>query len=86
VPETPKVALVAGGPAGVGQAFCAALHATGYRVYGTSRKPTDAAWPMLAMELRDPASVQACVAEVLRREGRIDVLVTGAGRYIAGAV
>jgi NAD(P)-dependent dehydrogenase (short-subunit alcohol dehydrogenase family) len=41
---------------------------------------------MLAMELRDPASVQACVAEVLRREGRIDVLVTGAGRYIAGAV
>jgi NAD(P)-dependent dehydrogenase (short-subunit alcohol dehydrogenase family) len=86
VPEAPKVALVAGGSAGVGQAFCAALHAAGYRVYGTSRKPADAAWPMLAMELRDPASVEACVAEVLRREGCIDVLVTGAGRYIAGAV
>lgn len=41
---------------------------------------------MLAMELRDPTSGDACVAEVLRREGRVDLLVTGAGRYIAGAV
>lgn len=84
--EIPRVALVAGGSAGVGRAFCAALQSAGYRVYGTSRKPVDGDWPMLAMELHDPSSVEACVAEVLRREGRVDLLVTGAGRYLAGAV
>lgn len=82
----PQVVLVAGGSAGVGQAFCAALHGAGYRVYGTSRNPADVPWSMLAMELRAPDSVEACIAELLRREGRIDVLVTGAGRYIAGAI
>lgn len=84
--DTPKVALVAGASAGVGKAFCRALHEAGYRVYGTSRTAKSEQWPMLQMELRSPESVQACVEDVLRQEGRLDVLVTGAGRYIAGAM
>lgn len=84
--EAPKVALVAGASAGVGRAFCRALHAAGYRVYGTSRSAAPERWPMLQMELRSPQSVKSCVDEVLSQEGRLDVVVTGAGRYIAGAM
>lgn len=85
-PDLSKIALVAGASAGVGKAFCRALHDAGYRVYGTSRTVRSEQWPMLQMELRSPESVKACVEEVLSREGRLDVLVTGAGRYIAGAM
>ena len=60
----------------------------GMTVYGTARNPDratiDAPFPMLAMEVNDPASVQKCVAEVLRREGRIDVLINCVNQMVIG--
>jgi short-subunit dehydrogenase len=40
---------------------------------------------MLALDVDDDASVAACVAAVLGRAGRIDVLVNNAGRALLGA-
>jgi len=84
-----KVVLVTGASSGFGQAIAAELHARGYRVFGTTRRPDVQAPPgcsLVAMDVDDEASVTAGVAEVLRQAGRIDVLVNNAGFGYAGAI
>ncbi|HVJ52207.1 MAG TPA: SDR family NAD(P)-dependent oxidoreductase [Aliidongia sp.] len=83
-----KVVLVTGASSGLGQATAAFLAGRGHRVYGTSRKPSpvDTGWPMLTLDVCSDASVAACVAEIERREGRIDALVNNAGHAFVGAI
>jgi NAD(P)-dependent dehydrogenase (short-subunit alcohol dehydrogenase family) len=84
-----KVAIVTGASRGLGLATARLLTARGYTVYGTSRSPSAGeagAVHMLALDVTRPESVAACVAEVLRREGRIDLLVNNAGYPMTGAV
>ena len=64
-----------------------ALARAGCRVYEFSRRekaPTPGVEHLTA-DMTDEASVQAAVAEVERREGRIDILVCNAGFGISGA-
>jgi NAD(P)-dependent dehydrogenase (short-subunit alcohol dehydrogenase family) len=78
-----KVALVTGASSGFGQLTAARLAASGYRVFGTSRKAQTASpssVEMLVLDVRSDESVQACAAELLRRAGRIDLLVNNAGQ------
>ncbi len=62
----------------------------GLTVYGTMRDPSrregEGAFPMLAMDVLDDASVEKCVAEVLGREGRIDVVINCVNQMIIGSV
>jgi NAD(P)-dependent dehydrogenase (short-subunit alcohol dehydrogenase family) len=77
-----KVALVTGASSGIGAATAVRLAAAGYTVYGTSRRGAAAGKPafeMLALDVTSDASVEAVVGEVLRRAGRIDLLVNNAG-------
>jgi len=77
-----KVALVTGASSGIGEAAAARLAAAGYTVYGTSRRGAlgrTRAFEMLALDVTRDASVEAVIAEVLRRSGRIDLLVNNAG-------
>lgn len=83
-----RVALVTGASSGIGAAAAKQLIAAGFTVYGTSRRGASSAgntYPMLALDVTDDASVQAAVAELVRREGRIDLLVNNAGIGITGA-
>ena len=83
------VALVTGASSGVGRATAAALAARGHRVFGTSRNPSGDATPgveMVPLDVRDDASVAACVASVTARNGRLDLLVNNAGLEQAGAL
>jgi NAD(P)-dependent dehydrogenase (short-subunit alcohol dehydrogenase family) len=73
--------LVTGASSGIGQATAQALAEEGFRVFGTSRqrRPDAAGVEMLELDVRSDDSVRSCVAEVLARAGRIDVLVNNAG-------
>lgn len=88
--STGRAVLVTGASSGFGQAIAEALQARGHRVYGTSRSPSPATapggLPLVTMDVDDCASVDAAVAEVLRRAGQIDVLVNNAGLGYAGAI
>ncbi len=83
-----RVALVTGASSGIGEASAIKLLAAGYTVYGTSRRGALAGkhpFPLLTLDVTDDASVGAAIEELLRLEGRIDLLVNNAGFGIAPA-
>ncbi len=82
------IILVTGASSGFGRAIASALLRVGHTVYGTSRTPASSMQDgvrMLPMDVRLPGSVDSAVEEIIRREGRIDVLINNAGMGIAGA-
>jgi short-subunit dehydrogenase len=84
------VVLITGASGGFGRVLGETLVGKGMTVYGTMRRPEAAGGPfpftMLPMEITDDASVEACVKEVVGREGRIDVLVNCVNRMFIGSV
>lgn len=89
-----KSVLVTGASSGIGAASARMLGAAGWRVFGTSRRGADGAreaipgvtW--LRLEVRDEASVRACVAEAEAGAGPegLDALVCNAGFGIFGSI
>jgi len=83
-----SVALVTGASSGIGEATAMRLAQAGYKVYGTSRRgaqPGQRNFQMLALDVTSDESVEAAVAELVRRESRIDLLVNNAGFGVAPA-
>ena len=87
-----KVALVTGGSSGIGEATALRLQELGYTTYAAARRVermehlTTSGIRPLAMDVTDDESMQSGVAQILAEEGRIDVLVNGAGYGSWGAV
>ena len=83
-----SIALVTGASTGIGEATAARLAVAGYKVYGTSRRGAQAgqqSFDMLPLDVTSDESVDAIVKEVVRLEGRIDLLVNNAGFSTAPA-
>jgi NAD(P)-dependent dehydrogenase (short-subunit alcohol dehydrogenase family) len=83
-----SVALVTGASSGIGEATAERLAMAGYKVYGTSRRGAQAgqrSFEMLPLDVTKDGSVEAVVREVMRLDGRIDLLVNNAGFSVAPA-
>lgn len=88
-----RTIIVTGASSGIG-AYCArALERDGWRVFATARKPEDIAAleaegiEALFLDYREPASIEALVAEVTTRTGgRLDALYNNGAHAQAGAV
>ena len=84
-----KVVLITGGSSGIGKSIGDFLHQKGFIVYGTSRNPekiTNSIFPLLALDVRDKQSIVNCVAEVIQKSGRLDIVINNAGVGITGPI
>ena len=87
-----KVILLTGASSGIGYQTAEYLAKQGHRVYGAARRVEliEALAPIgvkaLRLDVTSDESIEAAVAEVMRAEGRIDVLVNNAGYGSYGAV
>lgn len=80
------VAIVTGASSGIGQATAELLANSGYKVYGTSRKvaqTTQRSYKMIALDVNSEESIEAAIKEVVKIEGRIDLVVNNAGFGVA---
>ena len=84
----PKVILITGASSGIGKAIATYLHSKNYKVYGTSRNPGNLNLPfnMVALDVTKPQTIESAVAEVIKNEGKIDVLINNAGKGITGPI
>ena len=85
---TSKVVLVTGASSGIGKAIAEFLQSKNYKVFGTSRNPSgrESAFPLVALDVTKPETIEAAVAEVIASAGKIDVLVNNAGVGITGPI
>ncbi|MHC0441676.1 SDR family oxidoreductase [Flavobacterium sp. 3-210] len=82
-----KVVLITGGSSGIGKSIGEFLHKKGYIVYGTSRNPEkvlNSIFPLLALDVRNAASIHSAVAKVIEISGRLDFVINNAGVGITG--
>lgn len=83
-----SIALVTGASSGIGEATAQRLAMAGYKVSGTSRHSSQSgqrSFAMLPLDVTSDESVEHAVSELIRLEGRIDLLVNNAGFGVAPA-
>lgn len=89
---TKPVALVTGASSGMGKDFALRLLAEGYVVYGAARRTermTDlaaAGCRVVALDVTKDDTMVASVEQIVREQGRIDVLINNAGYGQYGAL
>lgn len=84
-----KVVLITGGSSGIGKSIGDYLTQNGFIVYGTSRNPDNYKgnkFPLLQLDVKNTTSINQAVETIIKKEGRLDVLVNNAGAGITGAI
>jgi short-subunit dehydrogenase len=81
------IVLITGATGGLGLVLGQLLASKGLTVYGTSRQPENKSAPFVLLQLdaNDPLSVKRCIAEVIDREGRLDVLINCVNELVIAA-
>ena len=82
-----KVVLITGGSSGIGKSIGEYLQQKKYKVYGTSRTPSnypDSKIKLVALDVKSTSSIKAAIQEVINAEGVLDVLINNAGVGITG--
>ena len=85
-----KVILITGASSGLGKAIAIYLASKNYKVFGTSRNPNNypknGTFELLQFDLNKSQTSKALVDLILKKSGRIDVLINNAGVGITGAI
>ncbi len=84
-----KIVFITGASSGIGKAIGEYLVSKEYHVFGTSRDPArikSSLFQLVKMDVNDVGSIEAAIAEVLAKTGRIDVLINNAGVGITGPI
>lgn len=85
-----RVVLITGASSGIGRSIGTLLKSKGFKIYGTTRDkskyPGFDEFDLLELDVRLPGSISLAIGEVIRREGKLDVLVNNAGIGITGPI
>lgn len=87
-----KVVLITGASSGMGKVTAQFLAQNGYTVYGAARRTNimndlkQAGVKILQMDMTDDRSMQSGIDEIIKNDGKIDVLINNAGFGLMGSV
>lgn len=87
-----KVVVITGASSGMGKSTANILHQQGYKVYGGARRIEkmkdleEKGMEIFHLDLTNDASISNAVNTILKKEGRIDVLINNAGYGSYGSV
>jgi short-subunit dehydrogenase len=85
-----KIVLITGVSSGIGQATARLLAQRGFTVFGTSRNPssieTMSGVEVLPLDVCSDEAVKACLNTLLKKMGRLDILINNAGYVLRGAI
>ncbi len=87
-----KVALITGASSGMGKSTANMLHNQGYIVYGAARRLdemqdlAEKGMQIISLDLTKDESIVKCINDIIKKEGRIDILINNAGYGSYGSV
>ena len=84
-----KVVLITGASSGIGKSIATFLSEKGYKVYGTSRNPKNVenfSFELIALDVLNVETINSAIDLIIKKEGRLDVLVNNAGMGITGPI
>lgn len=84
-----KVVLITGASSGIGKSIATFLSEKGYKVYGTSRNPKNTenfSFQLIALDVLKVDTINSAIDLIIKKEGRLDVLVNNAGMGITGPI
>lgn len=86
--KSSKVVLITGASSGIGKAIAEFLQSKNFSVFGTSRNPGSrkSDFPLVALDVTRPETIEKAVSEVINRAGKIDILINNAGVGITGPI
>ena len=83
-----KTILITGASRGFGKLAAVELKNRGHEVYGTSRNPEkyDTDYELLQMDVGNQSSIKTVVDSIIKKSGKIDVVINNAGTLLYGAL
>ena len=87
-----KVIVITGASSGMGKDFALDLLSKGHIVYGLARRAdkmddiVEAGGNAIAMDITDESEIQSAVDQILKEQGKVDVLINNAGYAVYGTV
>jgi short-subunit dehydrogenase len=92
-----KIVFISGASGGIGKATAELLYEKGYKVYGTSRNAkfddnlekincNGAFFKLIPMDILNNDSVEEVIDFIIKKEGKIDILINNIGYALAGSI
>ena len=80
-----KVAIVTGGSFGIGLAVVEKLLSENYQVFNLDIAPSEVG-NFVECDVSCVKTVKRCIAEIISQTGRVDALVSNAGKHLSATI